>query len=63
MRSPILLESTEENRDGLVEAIHSARKGQIIDKKEDLSLKSGFERTLEVEESTILQIYVPLSAV
>lgn len=50
----------KKNRDGLVEAIHSARKGQIIDKKEDMSLKSGFERTLEVEESTILKIYVPI---
>jgi len=47
-------------QDGLIESIGSAKKFQVDDSKEDLSLKICFERALSVEEPTILKIYVPI---
>jgi hypothetical protein len=50
----------KENQDGLVESIHAVKKIIIADNKEDIPLRACFERTLQVEEPTILNIYVPI---
>lgn len=47
-------------QDGLMESIGSAKKFQIDDNKEDLSLRSCFEQSLSVEEPMILKIYIPI---
>ncbi len=50
----------KDSQGSLFKAINSARKNQLADFKDDLSLKGCFERTLQAEEPTILYIYVPL---
>ncbi len=50
----------KDSQDGLLEAIDTVTKSQIVDIKEVLSLKGCFQKTLQIEEPTILNIYVPL---
>lgn len=45
---------------GLSDETLKAVKQQIVEKTEDRSLRSCFERTLRVEEATILKLYVPI---
>ncbi len=48
------------SQDGLCEAIQTARQSQIIENKEDFSLRACFAETLSIEEPTILKVYVPI---
>ncbi len=50
----------KKGQDGLFEAIQAARQSQIIENKEDLSLRGCFAKTLSIEEPTILKVYVPI---